>query len=169
MLSINTLIDRAVRIVSWYSFFHTGPRGPRGEPGPPGPPGPAGSVPKVAFSVRLGNNFPKTGKPIVFHDVIYNGQNSYNVRTGYFTCEQPGVYEFSFHCTINQIAASVDLMRNGDRVLHSFTTRQNGYITASGNVYIKLEKGDRVYLLTQQSQNGLTSDSVFSGHLLFTE
>ncbi|XP_070712179.1 eosinophil peroxidase-like [Pempheris klunzingeri] len=149
-----------------------GPRGPlglRGPPGPPGPPGPVGTVEKVAFSVRLGNNFPKPGEPLKFRQVIYNGQNSYNIKTGYFTCEHPGVYEFQFHCTINQAAASVDLMRNGKLIVHSYTTKQGGYITASGNTYVKLERGDYVYLLANHNGNGLTSDSFFSGHLMFTE
>ncbi|XP_035021689.1 eosinophil peroxidase [Hippoglossus stenolepis] len=124
---------------------------------------------KVAFSVRLGNNFPEAGMPISFHEVIYNGQNSYDVSTGYFTCAQPGVYEFQFHCTIFQKAASVDLIHNGKLIVHSFTTRHSGYITASGNAYIKLQKGDKVCLLANHDGNGLTSDSFFSGHLLFTE
>lgn len=145
---------------------HTGPRGPQGERGPPGPPG---MVEKVAFSVRLGNNFPNANQPIIFRDVIYNGQNSYDINTGYFTCQHPGVYEFQFYCTINQFDSSVDLMRNGQLILHSYTTRQNGFITATGSVYIKLEGGDRVWLLTRHGKNGLTSDSFFSGHLLFTE
>ncbi|XP_017269351.1 eosinophil peroxidase [Kryptolebias marmoratus] len=146
-----------------------GPRGPPGPPGPQGPPGPPGSAEKVAFSVRLGNDFPKAGSPISFQDVIYNGQNSYEPKTGYFTCEHPGVYEFEFHCTISQNSGSIDLIRNGKRVLHSFTTRQNGSIIASGSTYIKLEKGDRVWLMANHDGNGLTSDSYFSGHLLFTE
>ncbi|XP_058493226.1 eosinophil peroxidase-like [Solea solea] len=124
---------------------------------------------KVAFSVRLGNNFPEAGKPIPFREEIYNGQNSYNIETGIFTCQEPGVYEFQFHCMIYQNAGNVDLMHNGKLVLHSFTTRQSGYITASGNVYIKLKQGDEVYLLANYGGNGLTSDSFFSGHLLFTE
>ncbi|TKS78672.1 Eosinophil peroxidase [Collichthys lucidus] len=143
-----------------------GPRGPQGERGPPGPPG---MVEKVAFSLRLGNNFPNADQPITFRDVIYNGQNSYDINTGYFTCQDPGVYEFQFHCIINQFDGSVDLMRNGQLILHSYTTRQNGFITATGSVYIKLERGDRVWLLTRHGKNGLTSDSFFSGHLLFTE
>ncbi|KAE8292174.1 Myeloperoxidase [Larimichthys crocea] len=143
-----------------------GPRGPQGERGPPGPPG---MVEKVAFSVRLGNNFPNANQPIIFRDVIYNGQNSYDINTGYFTCQHPGVYEFQFYCTINQFDSSVDLMRDGQLILHSYTTRQNGFITATGSVYIKLEGGDRVWLLTRHGKNGLTSDSFFSGHLLFTE
>uniref|UniRef100_A0A8C9Y096 C1q domain-containing protein n=1 Tax=Sander lucioperca TaxID=283035 RepID=A0A8C9Y096_SANLU len=140
-----------------------------GPNGPPGPPGPPGTVEKVAFSVRLGNNYPETGVPMIFREVIYNGQNSYDIRTGYFTCEYPGVYEFQFHGIIFNNAGSVDLMRNGERILHSFTTQQSGYITASGSTYIKLEKGDSVYLVANHGGNGLTRDSFFSGHLLFTE
>lgn len=147
-------------------YLHTGPKG---EQGPPGPQGPPGVAEKVAFSVHLGKDNPKVGGPIIFHDVIYNGQNSYDINTGYFTCEHPGVYEFEFHCTIYQNAASIDLIRNGDLILHSFTTRQSGYITASGSTYIKLEKGDKVWLVANKEGNGLTKDSYFSGHLLFTE
>lgn len=119
--------------------------------------------------MRLGNNYPETGVPMIFREVIYNGQNSYDIRTGYFTCEYPGVYEFQFHGIIFNNAGSVDLMRNGERILHSFTTQQSGYITASGSTYIKLEKGDSVYLVANHGGNGLTRDSFFSGHLLFTE
>ena len=117
--------------------------------------------------MRLGNNFPKAGTAIAFRDPLYNEQNSYNIDTGYFTCDVAGVYEFQFHCTINQIAASVDLMRNGELILHSYTTHQNGYVSASGNAFIKLQRGDRVYLVAKHGSNGLTSDSTFSGHLLF--
>ncbi|KAM3867506.1 eosinophil peroxidase [Diretmus argenteus] len=137
--------------------------GPRGPPGPPG----SGAT-AVAFAVRLGNNFPKPGRPIPFREVIYNEQNSYNTKTGVFTCVHPGVYEFEFHCTIYQNTGSVDLRRNGELVVHSFTTQQKGYITATGGTYIKLKKGDRVWLAANYGGNGLTADSYLSGHLLFT-
>ncbi|XP_071339083.1 eosinophil peroxidase-like [Trachinotus anak] len=140
-----------------------------GTPGPKRPPAPRGTEANVAFSVRLGNNFPKAGVPIAFRDVIYNGQNSYDIKTGIFTCQHTGVYEFQFHCTINKNDASVDLLRNGELIVHSFTTKQNGSITASGHTYIKIHKGDKLWLMANHSSNGLTSDSFFSGHLLFTE
>uniref|UniRef100_A0A665W1N7 Eosinophil peroxidase-like n=1 Tax=Echeneis naucrates TaxID=173247 RepID=A0A665W1N7_ECHNA len=144
-----------------FSFlFYTGPTKPYN---------PRNTDVNVAFSVRLGNNFPKAGVPITFRDVIYNGQNSYDITTGIFTCQYSGVYEFQFHCTINKKDASVDLLRNGKLVLHSFTTRQDGFITASGNTYIRLQKGDKVWLMANHGSNGLTKDSFFSGHLLFTE
>lgn len=140
--------------------------GPRVTQGPPETPSTAG---KVAFSVRLGNKFPKGDKPIAFKDVIYNGQNSYNTKTGYFTCKTPGVYEFSFYASVNGNDASLDLFHNRKRILHAFTTKQKGFITASGNVNVKLKKKDRVFLVARSGHNGLTEDSMFSGHLLFTE
>nr|XP_020506368.1 eosinophil peroxidase-like [Labrus bergylta] len=146
-----------------------GPPGPRGLPGPPGPPGPPGDAHHVAFSVRLGNDHPQSGFPIPFRDVIYNGQGSYDLKTGYFTCDQSGVYQFTFSCTINNIAATVDLLRNGKPFYHSFTTFQRGYSTASGTVYVKLVKGDKVCLMAEQGSNGMTADSYFSGNFLFDE
>ncbi|KAK5618370.1 hypothetical protein CRENBAI_019200 [Crenichthys baileyi] len=92
----------------------------------------------------------------------------YDPKTGFFTCEHPGVYEFQFHCTIYESTASVDLLHNGELVLHSFTTRQSGYITASGSTFITLRRGDRVWLVANRGGNGLTRDNYFSGHLLFT-
>ncbi|XP_036954695.1 eosinophil peroxidase-like [Acanthopagrus latus] len=131
---------------------------------------PPSSTPKVAFSMRLGNNFPPAGKPIPFRVVIYNDQNSYDLKKGLFTCEHPGVYEFHFNCAINDKDASVDLMRNGELVVHSFTSSQKtGHITASGTAIIKLAKGDEVFLVAKHGANGLLSDSYFSGHLVFTE
>ncbi|XP_061672534.1 eosinophil peroxidase-like [Syngnathoides biaculeatus] len=149
---------------------YAGPPGPPGPAGPPGPPGSYGSTnQKVAFSVRLSDNFPRPGVPIPFRDIIYNGQRSYDTETGVFTCTYPGVYEFQFYCTIYERSASVDLMRNGEMVLHSFTTRQEGYISASGSTYIKLARGDRIWLVANYGGNGMTKDSYFSGHMLFTE
>ncbi|KAI9527666.1 hypothetical protein NQZ68_027756 [Dissostichus eleginoides] len=148
-----------------------GPRGRRGLSGPsgrPGPPGPPGTMFHSAFSMRLGN-FRKAGGPLKFSEVIYNGQKSYDSKTGYFTCEYPGVYEFQFHATVYNREATLDLMRNGKRVLHSFTTRQSGYISASGSMIIRLEKWDKVYLVSDYGDSGLTADSSFSGHFLFTE
>uniref|UniRef100_A0A3B5AF32 C1q domain-containing protein n=1 Tax=Stegastes partitus TaxID=144197 RepID=A0A3B5AF32_9TELE len=140
------------------------PKGPRGFRGRPGPPS---NTYKVAFSVQLDNNLAQAGKPIVFPVEIYNDQKSYNTKTGYFTCEQPGVYEFSFFCAIHIFDAKVDLMRNNKRVLHSFTTRQSNFLTASGATILKLEKGDRVWLVAQHDGNSILKDSYFSGHFLF--
>ncbi|XP_063051722.1 eosinophil peroxidase-like [Engraulis encrasicolus] len=143
-------------------------RGPAGPPGPQGPPGPAGNVPKAAFAVRLGYNFPHPGKPIAFKSVIYNAQELYNIKTGVFTAVVAGVYQFDFHCTLYQNVGNVDLRHNDQLVLHSFTTRHEGYVTATGGTILQLAAGDRVYLSANYGGNGLTADSFFSGHILFT-
>ncbi|XP_029998707.1 eosinophil peroxidase-like [Sphaeramia orbicularis] len=143
-----------------------GPRGPQGEQGPPGPPGP---VPKVAFSVELGSSYPKAQRPIVFQKVIYNEQNTYDLKRGFFVCPTSGVYEFHVSGNVYRTSAQIDVMRNGDRIYHVYTTRQNGYFHVSGTVLTRLNKGDKVYVVSRESGNGLTKDSYFSGALLFTE
>ncbi|XP_062399592.1 eosinophil peroxidase-like [Sardina pilchardus] len=145
-----------------------GERGPPGPQGPPGPPGPAGNAARAAFALRLGYNFPHPGKPIAFKDVIYNEQHLYSTQTGVFTCAEAGVYQFDFHCTLYQNVGNVDLRHNDKLVLHSFTTQQNGYVTATGGTILQLKAGDRVYLSANYGGNGLTADSFFSGHILFT-
>ncbi|XP_017269115.1 eosinophil peroxidase [Kryptolebias marmoratus] len=121
---------------------------------------------KHAFFALLGKSVSKAGTPISFVNVIYNDKDNYNSKTGYFTCEQPGIYEFEFNCGIQQKSGSIDLLRNGDLVLHSFTTRRRGSITASGSIYIRLKKGDRVWLVASQGANRLTNDSYFTGRLI---
>ncbi|XP_030593638.1 eosinophil peroxidase-like isoform X2 [Archocentrus centrarchus] len=151
-------------------------QGPRGLPGPPGPPGPAGRTGppgppgnqlKAAFTVKLGSSSPRAGFPVIFSDVIYNEQSSYNTRNGLFTCDQPGVYEFDFSLTINKNAATVDLLKNGQLILHAYTTKHTGYLIASGSINVRLSKGDKVWLVINQGGNIISSDSYFSGHLLF--
>lgn len=104
---------------------------------------------------------------MVFSEVIYNEQNSYDTKTGKFTCVQPGVYDLQFHCAIEEENACVDLMRNGKRVLHSFITRQKGFTVASGDIYVKLKKGDKVWLVANRGAKSVTRESYFFGHLLF--
>ncbi|XP_064163926.1 eosinophil peroxidase-like [Anguilla rostrata] len=143
-----------------------GPPGMRGPPGPPGPPGPG--IQRSAFSVRLGYNNPDPNQVIIFREVLYNGQKHYDNRTGYFTCAVPGVYQFDFFCTLYQNVGNVDLCHNGRVVLHSLSTLQNGYVTSSGGTMVELRRGDRVWLRANYGGNGMTADSYFSGHLLFT-
>ncbi|KAK6313201.1 hypothetical protein J4Q44_G00165480 [Coregonus suidteri] len=63
---------------------------------------------------------------------------------------------------------NVDLRKNGQLVLHSFTTQQTGYITATGGTLLQLNKGDKIWLSANYGGNGITSDSFFSGHLIST-
>lgn len=100
-----------------------GSRGPPGEPGPkgligkrgpngfPGPKGPKGSSrgshasavrrrQKTAFSVlRNSKDYASYGQPVIFDSQLSNVNNHFNIKTGYFTCMDPGVYYFVFHAS----------------------------------------------------------------------
>ena len=123
---------------------------------------------KSAFAVGLGFNYPKPNKPIPFRQVIYNGQNHYKPGTGVFTCVEPGVYEFEFHCTFSNSLGYVELKRNNKRMVLSYISKQatNSRTTASGGTLVQLRRGDRVWL-TVQSSSRMLSYSYFSGHLIF--
>ncbi|KAJ0019170.1 hypothetical protein NQD34_006739 [Periophthalmus magnuspinnatus] len=124
---------------------------------------------KVAFSARLGNDFPKAHRAIIFHQVLYNYPGDYNEKSGRFVCRVPGVYEFQMTLMIQKPSVGVDLMLNGEPLLHSFNTASGGNIMASGNTITPLKKGDEVYLVIIEGSNSILKDSQFNGKLLFTE
>lgn len=137
--------------------------------GPPGPAAPSNNATQLhsAFSVRLGDYNPSSEKIIRFRQVIYNGQSHYSTQTGQFTCAIRGVYQFSFVCTSFFPIGSVDLWRNGELVLHGFKVYQGGRQTTTGDTVLQLEPGDRVWMEAGEGTNGLSTNSFFSGHLLF--
>ncbi|KAL4646632.1 myeloperoxidase-like isoform X2 [Arapaima gigas] len=120
-----------------------------------------------AFSMRLGNSLPTPGQVIIFRETTDEGQGHYSTETGVFTCAVPGMYQFHFHCLLPQRAGSIELMRNGEKVVPSFFSKQEELFTASGGAVLLLKKGDRVWLQGSHGAKALLADSVFSGHLLF--
>lgn len=101
--------------------------------------------------------------------MIYNKQKHYNPKTGVFTCQIPGVYEFHVYLVNSNDEVVVDLMKGRERILHLYNTRHDGYLTSTGVTLARLEKGDQVYLAITTGKSSLVKDSQFSGHLLFTE
>lgn len=99
--------------------------------------------------------------------MIYNEQNHYSTKTGLFTCVTPGVYQFSFLCTSFISAGSVDLWCNKKLVLRSFKVYLGGRHMSSGDMVLRLQTGDKVWLEATAGTTGLSTKSFFSGHLLF--
>ncbi|XP_036451125.1 eosinophil peroxidase-like isoform X1 [Colossoma macropomum] len=159
-----------------------GPRGPAGEQGPPGapgirgppgPPGPAANIttPRSAFSVQLGDSSssPIPVRLITFRSTIYNDLNDYSNQTGEFTCSVAGVYEFVFFLTSSRNVGTVTLRRNNAVVLSSVASQQSpGRLMYSGQTVLRLNQGDRIRLEASLGSNGLSANSYFTGHLLFT-
>lgn len=136
-----------------------------------GPPGPPTSLinatqPLSAFSVVLGK-IRSSNKTLRFLNIVYNRQQHYDSHSGLFTCSIPGVYQFSFLCISYVSHTSVSLWHNNKMVLQSFRAFVGRYLL-TGNIVLKLEAGDTVYLQSSRGSDGLSSKSFFTGHLLFT-
>lgn len=136
-----------------------------------GPPGPPASLinatqPQSAFSVTLGKNR-SSEKTLHFLNIVYNQQHHYDPHSGLFVCILPGVYQFSFLCISYISHTTVNLWHNNVMVLQSFKAFVGRYLL-TGNIVLKLEKGDTVKLESSRGTIGLSSRSFFTGHLLFT-
>uniref|UniRef100_A0A6J0UX58 Protein HP-25 homolog 1-like n=1 Tax=Pogona vitticeps TaxID=103695 RepID=A0A6J0UX58_9SAUR len=143
-----------------------GPKGEKGEVGGPGLPGVCQPQKKSAFAAHLAKNYPPPNQPIVFHNIIYNEQQHFDVATGSFTCQIPGIYFFGYNLEAHR-NSHVVLKKNGQQVIASYQPAVDVYENMSGSVVLKLETGDRVWLEAKQSQNGITHTSYFVGYLLF--
>ncbi|NXR58422.1 C1QA protein, partial [Rhadina sibilatrix] len=154
-----------------------GPRGMVGVPGPPGQKGRAGDdvleQARPAFSAsRLSP--PRSGSTVVFDRIITNQENSYDPRTGKFTCSIPGLYYFTF-----QVVSSGDLClsisKNGVSVVSFCDNNSQGILQVnSGSSVLSLALGDQVSLTTDPARSssiysGSEADSVFSGFLVSPE
>ncbi|KTF77102.1 hypothetical protein cypCar_00024445 [Cyprinus carpio] len=152
-----------------------GPRGPPGQPGPqgvagpPGPPGPPINTTgqQSAFFASVGTILPVTAKVVVFNQVLYNGQNHYNQKSGQFVCKIPGVYEFQFSCIGTQTLGTVTLKKNYAVQLTAETLILNKRSLAEESMVLSLQRGDRVWIGVSRGANGISKSSYFSGHILF--
>ncbi|XP_073673227.1 complement C1q-like protein 4 [Garra rufa] len=152
-----------------------GPAGPPGKAGPPGLPGPSaiGSSSKgaVAFSAALQDAFSKNDV-IKFNDVITNVGGGYVSSTGTFTCKKAGVYYFIFNIVKTGQNLRVDLVLNDQTVVASAVAVDVLHAdTASNNVVLQLNAGDRLYVRLNNSElskrDPQSRFSIFSGYLLY--
>ncbi|GCC28773.1 hypothetical protein chiPu_0007207 [Chiloscyllium punctatum] len=174
-----------------------GPPGPPGAPGPPGPPGlpgPPGRPGEVvnpgkyggyngfvtpdvmrsypAFTAILLESFPSVRQPIAFNKIVANQNNNYDPMTGIFTCQIPGIYQFSYHIQVKGGNVWIGLFKNNEPVMYTYDDYTEGYVDqASGSAIIQLYEHDEVSVqLPSEESNGLYSSdymhSSFSGFLI---
>uniref|UniRef100_A0A7N4P4C1 Complement C1q C chain n=1 Tax=Sarcophilus harrisii TaxID=9305 RepID=A0A7N4P4C1_SARHA len=155
-----------------------GPAGPPGDPGSQGPPGKPGIPGKYKlkyqsmFSVtRKTQEHPEPNKLVRFNTVISNPQGHYDVSTGKFTCQVPGLYYFVYH--VSQTAnLCLMLVMDGTRKASFCDHISNKKQVTSGGVLLRMELNQQVWLEVND-YNGMVgtegSDSVFSGFLLFPD
>lgn len=118
--------------------------------------------------MKLGSASSLPVKKIMFRNAVFNNFNDYSTQTGEFTCRVPGLYEFVFSLSGPRSAGIVSLMCNSTAALSSVPSSQSpGRITYSGQAVVWLTQGTRVSLEASLSSRGLSSESSFTGHMLF--
>ncbi|XP_067289715.1 eosinophil peroxidase-like [Pseudorasbora parva] len=146
-----------------------GPRGPPGEPaGPPGPPGPPINMEiHSAFFASVGTTSSASSNVIVFSEVLYNGQNHYEQKSGKFFCQIPGVYDFQFSCISTLSLGTVTLKKNDAVQITAETIDFDKHSLSQGKAILNLFTGDCVWIEDSHGANGIASSSYFSGHIIF--
>ncbi|KAM3866127.1 uncharacterized protein ACN63O_009789 [Diretmus argenteus] len=147
----------------------TGDKGDNGQTGRPGIPGPCSPTIQSAFSAALVTPYPTPNLPVAFRNVITNVQMHYNPNMGIYTAPVNGTYVFSFHLAVFSKVLKVGLFRDFLPVVK--TTEATNTATASQNVILHLNAGDRVWIqvkdeLTNGMYTDVESSSTFSGFLL---
>lgn len=163
-----------------------GPKGPMGPPGVPGPRGLQGlkgesgdykTEEHAAFSVKKTTTAnPQKDQPIRFNQVIINVNNQYNIRSGKFTCQYPGLYYFTYHAS-SRGHLCIHIVRGrfnsaDEKVVLFCDQVLNIFQTTTGGVVLKVNKDESVWLETTDKNHLLGTqgtDSIFSGFLLFPE
>lgn len=110
-------------------------------------------------------------RTIVYDNVVTNNGLAYDNATGIFTAPVSGIYEFSFSITSSAGATHGYLVKNGERLLGTYSGLTHGGVSglASSTVSLYLNKGDRMYVDeadfgTQTLHSGAMT--YFTGHLV---
>lgn len=146
-----------------------GDKGDMGQMGMMGPPGPCMPSIQSAFAAGLTSSYPPPNAPVVFSNILYNVQGSYDPSTGLYTAPINGTYVFSYHLTVHERVLKVGLFHNFVPVVKTTDPKVLG--TTSHSVVLHLARGDMVWvqvkdLVTNGMYAGTESSSTFSGFLL---
>lgn len=155
-----------------------GPPGVMGEPGDQGvegpmgmmgPPGPCMPSIQSAFAAGLASSYPLPNAPVVFTNVLYNVQGSYDPTSGLYTAPINGTYVLSYHLTVHERVLKVGLFHNFTPVVKTTDPKVLG--TTSHSLVLHLARGDRVWIqvkdeVTNGMYAGPEASSTFSGFLL---
>ena len=116
-----------------------------------------------------------TQRTLRFTQVITNIGGDYNISSGLFTCQFPGVYVFALHIMKNSGTDSADcqIRKNRSRLVIAHSNpegdSETGYFSSTNSVVVHLVRRDVVDVGSCSSFNSIfTSNTLtsFSGFLL---
>lgn len=125
-----------------------------------------------AFAAGLTSSYPPPNAPVVFSQVLYNIQGSYDPSMGIYTAPVNGTYVFSYHLTVHERVLKVGLFHNFLPVVKTTDPKVLG--TTSQSVVLHMFQWDRVWIQVKDSvtngmYTGSESSSTFSGFLLYPD
>ena len=124
--------------------------------------------PQIGFTVR----YPKDNTdPRIFQTLTYNSEQGFNMATGKFVCQHPGMYLFTAtiireegigvaYCNIR-----VNAENRIQVIANNVNSPSSGYPSGSATLVVHLSAGDEVFL-SHCSGTHIFSDSSFSGVLI---
>ena len=123
------------------------------------------------FAYRLGTFPTRSNKIIHFQRVARNDGQGYNSYTGTFTAPVAGMYEFYWNILVyGSKAFEARLMQNGKEKSLHFYKATSGWDSSNsgGSIYLRLKKGDMVYLKADRSGGNIRAgkSSIFGGELI---
>ena len=117
-----------------------------------------------------------TPNSIRFTNAVTNVGDDYNISTGVFTCEYPGIYAFVLHIMKHpgsNYNASCYIRRNGHVIVEAMsypdTGNEGGYYSSSNSALVHLVTADRVDVGDCSSADGILGNftyTSFSGVLI---
>ncbi|XP_071805758.1 uncharacterized protein [Asterias amurensis] len=151
-----------------------GLKGERGEPGPAGQTGEAGecSTRRSAFTAVRNTAIspPSYYDPLPFDELLFSEERTdFNLNSGTFTCNVPGVYVlmFSVYKSSSEPSLWVKLMKNGNIIVKG-GVRDYDYHQVSSSAVIPLHRGDQVHLAVHGSvYSDGNHHASFTGFLLY--
>lgn len=153
-----------------------GPVGQKGAKGQAGPPGDPCKVQYSAFSVgrRKSLHSLESYQVLVFDTVFVNLHGHFDMFSGKFLCQIPGIYLFNVNIhTWNFKETYLHIMRNDKEQAIVYAQPSDRSIMQSQSLMLELELNDEVWvrLYKRERENAIYSDDVdvyitFNGYLI---
>ena len=125
---------------------------------------------KSAFAISGQYPTQGTSGAITFSSVKTNIGGYYNIATGQFTCQYPGIYVFSLNLYKKTGASRVYcyIRRNGSGIARANVPAESksGYYESSASTVLHLDRGDTVDVGGCNSVSDIDSYTSFIGFLL---
>ena len=131
--------------------------------------------PQIGFTAALSNDVVNLGdnQIIIFDHSFTNIGHNYDVNTGIFTCEIPGMYVFYVH-TLAEPGKHLEteIVKNNQNCAQTYAYDKEAFSSGSNMCVTNLQKGDTMYVRSHGSLHDHTGAVIdfwytsFSGFLV---